>query len=256
VIHKKIRAFQPVKLTVEDISIGLYDSQLYFANIMDNQLSSISPVSIGFVYSAGLLTSFSPCAMGLLPLTIAYLGKEDGKAGSKAILYAAGLSATLTLFGLIAAYLGSVYGALSFGNYSSLLTAVISLVMGLNLLEIVSFNFPSVRLEKVNDSINEPWRSLIFGGSSALISSPCSSPVLTSLLAFVSTSQSVTLGSVLLFFYSLGYSTPVVTAGFLSGSAATSFRGAPWVNSFLASLLVSYGTYSLLDSTAKFFSSI
>lgn len=56
----------------------------------------------------------------------------------------------------------------------------------------------------------------------------------------------------LLFAYSLGYSTPVLLAGLLSGTV-TSFisrkgDGFSWVTPATAALLISYGTYSSLNT--------
>jgi cytochrome c biogenesis protein CcdA len=41
------------------------------------QLTHLSPVSGAILYASGLLTSLSPCALSLIPLTIAYLS-DDG----------------------------------------------------------------------------------------------------------------------------------------------------------------------------------
>lgn len=56
----------------------------------------------------------------------------------------------------------------------------------------------------------------------------------------------------LLFAYSLGYSTPVLLAGLLSGTV-TSFisqkgDGFSWVTPATGALLISYGTYSSLNT--------
>ena len=41
----------------------------------DTQMTNLTPVSAVLLYGAGLLTAFSPCAMGLLPVTVAFLSK-------------------------------------------------------------------------------------------------------------------------------------------------------------------------------------
>eukprot|EP01041_Mallomonas_annulata_P005509 gene5509-11104_t len=241
---------------LSDISVGLYDAQLWFSHLAETQFTTITPLSLGILFTAGLLTSFSPCAMGLIPLTLAYLGgssdKEDVGELGQAALYAIGLALTLSAFGLSAAFLGQVYGTAASGTFlgeaPALLSAVLSLVMGLNLLEILELNFPSLDLGDFG-SFPAPVRALLLGGSSALIASPCSSPVLASLLAAVASTHNPSLGAALLFTYSLGYATPVVVAGSMSGSFRMwmASKGAQWVNGVLASLLIAYGTYSSLD---------
>jgi cytochrome c-type biogenesis protein len=93
-------------------------------------------------------------------------------------------------------------------------------------------------------------QAFLLGATSALIASPCSTPVLASILGFVAASGEPYLGAGLLFSYSLGYSTPLLLAGLLSGTV-TSFiakrgDGFSWVTPATGALLISYGTYSSL----------
>lgn len=247
-----------------DLSLQLYDAQLYFSKFVGTELSNVTPLSLSILYVAGLLTALSPCAMGLVPLTVAYLGNDgnDSAEGSsrqvRSVLYALGLAFALSMFGLTAASFGTLYGASNLGSSSwigdmiSSCTGLLILLMGLNLLDIVKFNFPSLNLDdtvKAADG-NGNFRAFLVGATTAVVASPCSSPVLTSLLAVVSSSGNPLLGTALLFSYSLGYATPVVAAAALSTEASTmaNKQGYPIVNTVLASALVGYGTYSVLSS--------
>ncbi len=54
-------------------------TQLYqlahFANtLVSAQLSHLTPVSVGIIALAGLLTSLTPCMLSMLPITIGYMG--------------------------------------------------------------------------------------------------------------------------------------------------------------------------------------
>jgi cytochrome c biogenesis protein CcdA len=236
-----------------DIGVDLYDAQLTVSQFIESQLSTASPTSIAFLYGAGLLTAFSPCSISLLPLTLTYLGgseatksssqsiddtsddvkekesKKQRKVLTRSSLYASGLATTLTLFGLSAALLGNVFGNSGvIGDASALLSSVLFLSMGLYLLGLINIDFPSIEAKFKGNSNSEDNEGLLssgsaqaffFGATSALVASPCSSPVLTSLLAFVAASGDATIGAIFLFTYSLGYATPVVLAGALSSSA-------------------------------------
>jgi len=254
---------------LDDVAMSLYDSQLLLSDLVETQLKTATPASLGLLYAAGLLTSFSPCSISLLPLTLAYLGGADetpnmSSAGAvvinakviKSVSYAAGLAFTLASFGLFAALLGQLFGSSAssnFGTLPALASASVSIVMGLNLLDIVQFSFPSPgedgNILSFAKKLPSSAQAFVLGSSSALVSSPCSSPVLTSLLAFVASSGRPALGGAFLFVYSLGYATPVVAAAGLSGAANTLYtsRGFPWINIALASILISVGTYSCLD---------
>jgi cytochrome c-type biogenesis protein len=109
-------------------------------------------------------------------------------------------------------------------------------------------------------------RVFLLGGSSALVASPCATPVLTSILAFVagSSGQSVLLGALLLLVYTLGYSTPLLWIAGTGGQALARLRegseggssssssqfGAvsQWVTPVTAGVLLWYGTNGMLTT--------
>jgi cytochrome c-type biogenesis protein len=107
-------------------------------------------------------------------------------------LFIVGLAATLTAFGLSAALLGTLFGSSGgFSDVTGLISSGVLIVMGLYLLGIVTFEFPSYEAD-VNTiggvQIPPSLQAFLLGATSALIASPCSSPVLTSLLAIVASS--------------------------------------------------------------------
>lgn len=88
------------------------------------------------------------------------------------------------------------------------------------------------------------------GASSALVASPCCTPVLASILGFIASSQDPALGLVLLLTYSAGYTTPLMAAGTASGvlSRLMSAKGLNWITPASGALLISYGTYNGLSA--------
>ena len=256
------RKASPLQFSFDDIGVGLYDAQLTVSTFVDTQLATPNPASFAFLYAAGLLTAFSPCSISLIPLTLAYLGGNEATNNvdssnvvQRSLSYAAGLATSLTLFGLSAAMLGNVFGSSGLlGDASGLLSSALFLAMGLYLLEIIRIDFPTIATNRGNEQMSKTAQSFLFGATSALVASPCSSPVLTSLLAVVATSGDASVGAAFLFAYSLGYATPVVVASAASGSALSRLfqsGGASWANPAFASLLISYGTYSAFDNVAK-----
>lgn len=124
-----------------------------------------------------------------------------------------------------------------------------------------------------DQNVNSLLRTFLLGGSSALVASPCATPVLTSILGFVATSQDPILGAVLLFVYTVGYSTPLlvvaasggqalvnlqnaaVADGTGAGSAAGAGESLSWVgrlgqvvNPLTASVLIWYGVNGFLEA--------
>ena len=83
-----------------------------------------------------------------------------------------------------------------------------------------------------------------------LVASPCSTPVLATLLAWVATTQDLLLGAGLLLAYALGYVAPLVLAGTFTASIKKLLelrRWSGWINPVSGTLLVLFGVFSLLN---------
>ena len=115
-----------------------------------------------------------------------------------AAAFAAGLSCALTAFGVAASSFGALYGSVGDGALASALPVVLSLLicgMGLNLLKVLPFELPSLALDNVPGARLRPRRARFFGASTALVSSPCATPVLVSILGFVAATGGRALGA-------------------------------------------------------------
>ena len=268
-----------------DVGTFLYEAQITADALVQQQFQQLTPASALVLYAAGLLTSLTPCCLAMLPLTIGFIGgleeevaatadcctdggaapAADGAAAAvaapavgggmlvPAAAFAAGLSCALTAFGVAASSFGALYGSVGDGALASALPVVLSLLicgMGLNLLKVLPFELPSLALDNVPGARLPPApRAFLFGASTALVSSPCATPVLVSILGFVAATGDPALGAGLLLAYTLGYTTPVLAAGVATGSAkkfAAMRSSFEWVTPASGSLLLGYGTYQTL----------
>jgi len=101
-------------------------------------------------------------------------------------------------------------------------------------------------------------RTFLLGGSSALVASPCATPVLTSILAFVANAANPALGALLLLGYTLGYATPLLIVAATGGQALVDLsrqsKGswyaqlAPWVTPITGGVLLWSGTSGMLTA--------
>jgi cytochrome c-type biogenesis protein len=243
-----------------DFGVFLYDTQLTFSRAIETNLLHPSPYSILLLFTAGLITALSPCAMSLVPLTVASLNSNTNTKNEQiisSVMYTVGLASVLSLLGISAAVLGSAVsdkGGL-ITEIPAFLAAVLSVVMGLNLLNIITLEFPNFELSEnlKGFTYSKELKAFTLGASSALVASPCSSPVLTSLLAIVASSGNPSLGVIFLFAYSLGYAAPIVFAGSLSQVMNNLSSNFDTTNAIVASLLITYGTYSSLDVLSRIF---
>jgi cytochrome c-type biogenesis protein len=127
---------------------------------------------------------------------------------------------------------------------------VIAILMGLNLLEALPLQLPAWGgMEWISKDLPASVRSYLIGLTFGLVASPCSTPVLATLLAWVSTTQDPLLGSALLLSYTAGYVAPLILAGTFTASMKKLLelrRWSGWITPASGALLVGFGVFSLL----------
>ena len=170
------------------------------------------------IFGTGILTSLTPCVYPMIPLTLGYLGM-NAENGQQKRLRVFGLIlgqiVAFTILGIIAVSLGEILG------FSSQMPAVqIGTGLVLLVLALVSYrgNLPSffnkwngkmmagqnVTLEK--HPATAFFQSAGIGAISALVASPCSSPMLGGVLATIAQTGSLLTGAYLMFLYASGLS--------------------------------------------------
>ncbi len=237
---------------LETLKTQLYWLERFADTLVSQQLTHLTLVSVGIIFLAGLLTSLTPCMLSMLPITIGYIGGYENQsrldAAVQSVWFSLGLATTLAGLGILAAVLGQIYGQVGMGL--PIVVSVIAILMGLNLLEALPLRLPAWGgLEWISKDLPAGVRSYLIGLTFGLVASPCSTPVLATLLAWISTTQDPFLGSFLLLSYAIGYVSPLVLAGTFTASIKKLLelrRWSGWITPTSGALLVGFGVFSLL----------
>ncbi|CAK6688633.1 cytochrome c biogenesis protein CcdA [Synechococcus sp. CCY9201] len=197
-------------------------------------------------FGGGLLASVSPCVLAMLPMNLSYIGTLGPRSRLQAIVrvggFVAGTVAVLSLFGLIASFASAVVvdhrGPVHLG------VGLIILLMGLNLGGWLPLTLP--RLPELPPAGGPFLVGMGFG----LVSSPCASPVLFSVLAAAASTGSTLLSVITMMSYALGYTAVIAVTSLWVGLMTASRRllsHGGRLTRFSALILLAAGTYYIVQ---------
>jgi cytochrome c biogenesis protein CcdA len=159
-------------------------------------------------FLGGLLASLSPCVYPLIPLTLSFLGAA--KSVKPVLIFTTGKVITLLLLGVFAVRAGEALG------YTSQLPSV-QIAMGLFLCIFGTYSFldkvPPLFSKLNGIGSNFDGSAFLLGAGSALLVSPCTTPILYSVLVIVATTPSRLYGLTVMFAYAIGFSAILLILG-------------------------------------------
>ncbi|MDD5382153.1 MAG: cytochrome c biogenesis protein CcdA [Candidatus Margulisbacteria bacterium] len=171
------------------------------------------------VFIAGLISSFSPCALITIPLVISYVGgyaEGDVKRSfTFSLAFVIGLSITFTILGAVASLMGTLLGDV--GGFWKYILAAVAIIMGLQMAGIINFQIPTPKMVRTEQKglAGAFLLGMLFG----IASSPCATPVLALILTFVASKQNLLYGTSLLFVYALAHTVLIFAVGVSTGLA-------------------------------------
>ena len=209
----------------------------------------MSPVEITFASIlmatfAGFASIASPCVLPVVPIIVTGT-KEDHK--HRPLLIVIGLSLSFIAMGVITSiFAGAVAGVMPVIEKAAgviIIVFGIFMLLGINVFKKFTFFY------KFQFQSKGRWSGLILGLTLGIVWIPCVGPMLSGVLALVATQGKLLTGLILLSFYSLGFSIPMLLAGYASQSVRQKIRmvnGHPMAIRLISGfLLVGFGIYIL-----------
>ncbi|MDH3769451.1 MAG: cytochrome c biogenesis protein CcdA [Nitrospirota bacterium] len=191
-------------------------------------MDAISQISLFAAFSAGLLSFISPCVLPLVPSYLSYitglsvenLAKVEERERFKsaillnAVLFIAGFSTVFIAFGASASLIGQVL--YEYQDIIRKIGGILIIIFGLYLLGILKLNIfmTERRLVHFESRPVGYLGSFLIGTAFAAGWTPCVGPVLGTILAYASTTESMSSGVMLLSAYSFGLGLPFFLTAF------------------------------------------
>src|SRR6266853_4371430 len=177
-------------------------------------------------FLAGLVSFLSPCVLPLVPgyvSLISGVGVEElkdqeaslfRKVMLNSIAFIAGFSIVFVTLGAISTEVGQL--AAQYKAVLARVAGVLIIVFGLHLTGILRIKalYADKRLHSVKGG-STPWGAFVIGFAFAFGWTPCVGPILSVILGFAATQDSISKGILLLTIYSLGLAVPFLLTSLL-----------------------------------------
>ena len=221
--------------TINLVSTNSSAASSFVGNDDDTTTSALKSGNLWLViagfFVAGLLLSFTPCVLPMIPILSSIIVGSQSKQAQPSKLHAFGLSAAYVLGMALSYTLAGVAAGLS-GNLLSQslqsplvlgLTALLFVVLAFSMFGFYELKLPSAfesKLLNVSNKLKggEFLGVFIMGVLSALIVSPCVAAPLAGALIYIGQTHNVLLGGAGLFALAIGMGAPLLLIGASAGS--------------------------------------
>jgi len=171
-------------------------------------------------FSSGLVSSFSPCILGMLPVNLSYIGAAGLRSRRAAVLAASmfvlGVVVVNATLGLVSSLFFAVF--VQDRAYVNITVGLITVTMGLWMAGLIHLRLPSATRVPAGSG------PFAVGVVFALVASPCASPILIAVLSAAAKGGSLFQSTVSMVLYALGYTAILFVASLSAGVAVTSRR--------------------------------
>ncbi len=184
-------------------------------------------ISLLSYFGVGVLLAFTPCVLPMVPiLSSIIIGQEQtsiSRSFKLSLVFVLSMAFTYAIAGMMAGYLGSTLQTVMQVPSVIIGFSLVFVVMALTMFGALSFSLPrfiSHPVMRVNQSLKGGGYVgvILMGVFSTLIASPCVTPPLLAILAYVGQSGNSVLGGLALFSLALGMGLPLLLVGVGQGA--------------------------------------
>jgi thiol:disulfide interchange protein DsbD len=177
-------------------------------------------------FGLGLLLTFTPCVLPMLPILSAIVVGEHATRSRAAIVsvaYVLGMAFVYTAVGVVAGLAGqglqaALQNAWVLGAFAVLMVALSLSMFGLYELQLPAAWRDHLTKASSKHGGGEIVGAVVMGALSALIVSPCVTPALAGALAYIAQTGNAAIGGMALFAMSIGMGVPLVLVGVGAGN--------------------------------------
>lgn len=181
-----------------------YYYQQQICNLININTHTSGILSYLFIFISGLITTLNPCFLSILPISLSYLSMKNSQNVEK-LSFTLGIFTSFIFLLLITHILSYRYHALL--SSIPIISSFIIIVLGLSFLQIINLsildvsNFNTKQLILIENSFFQDYFAGLFCSLTTL---PCSTPIILTVLFWLSHANSFVLSIIYLLTYLIG----------------------------------------------------
>lgn len=216
----------------------------------------LKDISYILAFSAGLLSFLSPCVLPLVPAYVSYLTGitiEDMSSNKrrlvilyKSIGFVLGFSIIFIVMGASITSIGKMF--IKNQNMFRKIGGFLIILFGLHIIGLLKFKWFYREIKFISfdfRKIQGKFGSIFMGMAFAAGWTPCVGPILSSILIYASSMETVGKGIILLIFYSLGLAIPFILTALAIGNFSEKIRSIfkyfPYLSKLSGALMIIMG---------------
>jgi len=198
---------------------------------------------VGWFYVGGLLLSFTPCVLPMVPILSSIIAGQGGTVSTSrgfllSLSYVLGMALTYTTAGALAALLGGQVQAIFQKPWIITLFAGVFVLLSLGMFGLYELQMPTAIQTRLANLANKQQGgtfigTALMGALTSLIVTTCVAPPLVGALAVIGQKGDVVRGATALFAMSIGMGSPLLLVGASAGQLLP--KVGPWMNAVKAS---------------------
>ncbi len=208
-------------------------------------------LNIALTFGAGFASVLSPCVLPVIPIIVTGSDKDSKY---RPLFIVAGLSLTFILMGILSSLTGSLITGKM--HYIEKIAGGIIVIFGIMMLLDINIFKKMTFFTKIGNRSGGKINGFFLGFTLGIIWIPCVGPLLSSVLALVAKDGNLMNGAFLLLIYSLGFSIPMLLAGYSSQVFRSKIRNlgkhTELVRYISGGLLVVFGIYIISKGVLSF----
>lgn len=235
-VNKQIYINSNMQAQINDTNISKFNFESISEQLSSTIKNKFLPMTLIIFFLLGILLSFTPCVLPMVPLVVNLIIGPKQISSHKALIlastYVAGMAGSYALAGIFAGLLGATLQVWMQQPIILILLSCLLVLLALNQFELIKISLPHF-----NSKLHH-WGQKNFQGSllgafilgilSALIVSPCITPPLIGILTYISQDGNPVIGALTLLSLGLGMGTPLIIVAVLSSIILP--KVGPWMS--------------------------